>query len=196
MSSASSNIHTSLQGLLKPLSQVVADPHNARRHDKKSIDGIKLSMLQYGQVFPILVNKTSAYTFTCVAGSGRVTAAKELGWEDIACVEWDGTLEQAKAFAIVDNKTAELSSWDSDALGAALSDLIDTEEFATLEALGIQGDLVNAFDGDGPEKEWCEDSSPSPAVHRVIIHDPDLALEVMTLVAASIEKYGDMVEIK
>ena len=136
MKPAKGNIHTDLMALSKPLSQIIADPENARKHGKESIDGIKISLMQYGQVFPVLVKKTSAYTYTCVAGSGRVTAAKDLGWEEIACIEWDGTDEQAKAFALVDNKTAELSSWDSDRLADAISSLIDGPEEETIIALG------------------------------------------------------------
>ena len=197
MTQPKGNIHDALVSMSKPLSQIVADPEKARRHGKESIEGIKLSLLQYGQVFPVLVRKTSAYTYTCVAGSGRVTAAKELGWDGLACVEWDGTAEQAKAFALVDNKTAELSSWDSDKLADAISDLIDGPEEGVIDALGLKEDLVAAFvDDSSPEESFPDTQEPSPAVHKIIIHDPDLAFEIMTVIAGSIEKYGDMVDIK
>lgn len=192
------NIHKDLTQMLKPLNQIVADPDNARRHGKESMDGIKLSLLQYGQVFPVLVRKTSSYTFTCVAGSGRVTAAKDLGWTEIACVEWDGTDEQAKAFGLVDNKTAELSTWDSDRLAEAISSLMDGPEADTIDALGFKDDLVMAFideEGGSPEDAWCNED-PKPAVHRVIIYDADMANAVMTEIGKVVMKYGDLVEIK
>lgn len=192
------NVHKDLTPMLKPLDQIVADPDNARRHGKESIEGIKLSLLQYGQVFPVLVRKTSSYTFTCVAGSGRVTAAKSLGWDSIACVEWDGTDEQARAFALVDNKTAELSTWDSDKLAEAISSLIDGPEMETIDALGLKDDLVMAFvdeESEGPEPTWCEED-PKPAIHRVIIYDTDVANEVMSEIGQLVMKYGDLVEIK
>lgn len=197
MKPAKGNIHTDLMALSKPLSQIIADPENARKHGKESIDGIKISLMQYGQVFPVLVKKTSAYTYTCVAGSGRVTAAKDLGWEEIACIEWDGTDEQAKAFALVDNKTAELSSWDSDRLADAISSLIDGPEEETIIALGLKDDLVAAFadEDQAQEAEWC-DEDPKPAVHKIIIYDPDVSSDVMSEVSQVIMKYGDLVEIR
>ena len=192
------NIHKDLVPMAKPLSEIKADPENARKHGRESIEGIKVSLLQYGQVFPVLVKKTGHSTYTCVAGSGRVTAAKELGWESVACIEWDGTDEQAKAFALVDNKTAELSMWDSDKLAEAISDLIDGPEEETIDALGLKDDLVMAFIEDEEEKvesSWCEDD-PKPAVHKVIIYDTDVANEVMSEIGRLVMKYGDLVEIK
>ena len=192
------NIHQSLYCMAMPLSNVVADPSNARKHGKESIEGIKISLMQYGQVFPVLVQKTGVCTYTCVAGSGRVTAAKELGWDAIACIEWDGTPEQAKAFALVDNKTAELSTWDSDKLADAISDLIDGPEEETLDALGLKEDLVMAFveeEEERVESSWCDDE-PAPAVHKIIIYDPDVANDVMTEVSSVLMKYGDLIKIK
>lgn len=193
------NIHKDLVSMAKPLSQVVADPMNARKHGKESIDGIKISLLQYGQVFPVLVKKTGSHTFTCIAGSGRVTAAKDLGWDEIACVEWDGTPEQAKAFALVDNKTAELSFWDSDNLAEAISELIGGPEEETIEALGLKEDLVMAFMEDEEERNGSkdvDDDEPKPAIHKVIIYDTDVANEVMAEIGNLVMKYGDLVEIK
>lgn len=192
-----SNIHKSIESLAKPIEALRVDPNNARSHGKESIDGIKVSLMQYGQVFPILVRNSGGGTYTCVAGSGRLTAAKELGWESLACIEWDGTAEQAKAFALVDNRTADLSDWDYDNFSDVVSELMGTDESETLVALGLDKDLISlALQDEEPESQSKDDDHPEFSLFKVIIYDPTLSNDVMSEIAEVVGKYGDLVEIK
>jgi len=88
------------------------DPENAREHSDRNIEAIKKSMAKFGQQKPIVISEDNVI----LAGNGFWTAAKALGWEDIAAVR--STLEGAKAtaYAIADNKTGELGGWDYDRL--------------------------------------------------------------------------------
>ena len=60
-----------------------------------------------------------------VAGNGTLEAAKSLGWTEIAIartpVGW--TWDQIKAFALADNRTAELAEWDDKVLADQLLEL-------------------------------------------------------------------------
>ena len=60
-----------------------------------------------------------------MAGNGTVEAAKRLGWTEIQAVrvpaEWDEN--QIKAFALADNRTAELAEWNTDILNKQLLEL-------------------------------------------------------------------------
>ena len=153
--------------------------------------------MQYGQVFPILVSKSGAESFTCIAGSGRLTAAKELGWNVIACLEWDGTPTQAKAFALVDNRVADVSGWDDQNLMQTIMDLQDTEESEILRAIGLDEDLIShTEDSEEPDVGMDQDSDIAPAVFRIIIYDKDVSIDVMKEVESVVMKYGDLVEIK
>jgi site-specific DNA-methyltransferase (adenine-specific) len=60
-----------------------------------------------------------------VAGNGTVEAAKDLGWSEILIVRTpiDWTPEQVKAYALADNRTAELAEWDSKILADQLIEL-------------------------------------------------------------------------
>ena len=59
-----------------------------------------------------------------IAGHGRVLAAKKLGIKQVPCVELDGMTEPEKrAYILADNKLAELSGWDTEALNLELEDL-------------------------------------------------------------------------
>jgi len=116
--------------------QLLNDPSNARQHSTKNLDAIKASLLKFGQQKPIVINKEGIV----IAGNGTLIAAKELGWSEIKCVRSElGKVEQT-AYAIADNRTAELATWDMDILGDTLQSL--REDDWDLEDLGFDvGDL-------------------------------------------------------
>lgn len=96
------------------------DPENARKHSPRNIEAISGSLVTFGQRKPIVL-----WGNVVIAGNGTVVAARELGWKEIAAVRcppsW--TYEQARAFSLADNRTAELADWDPDLLAAQLVDL-------------------------------------------------------------------------
>lgn len=95
------------------------DPHNANTHDARSIEAIARSLKQFGQVKPIVVDAAGVI----LAGNGTREAALSLGWESIWIVRTELTGDEARAFAIADNKVAEFAEWDFDKLQAQLDDL-------------------------------------------------------------------------
>ena len=108
--------------LLK-LDQLTPDPTNARSHDEKNLGAIEGSLREFGQRKPIVIDQRGVI----VAGNGTVEAAKRLGWTEIEAVrvpaDWDA--ERIKAFALADNRTAELASWDTEVLNKQLQELSD-----------------------------------------------------------------------
>lgn len=107
------------------LGKLTADPQNVRRHDDKNLDAIKRSLEKFGQRKPIVVARGNAGELVVVAGNGTLAAAAALGWESIGIVEVpaDWTGDQIRAYAIADNRTAELADWDQVSLSSALVDL-------------------------------------------------------------------------
>ena len=97
------------------------DPQNARTHDDTNIKAITNSLQTFGQRKPIVVGANN----TVIAGNGTMEAAKRLGWTEIAIVRVpaDWTADQAKAYALADNRTAELADWDPKILADQLIDL-------------------------------------------------------------------------
>jgi ParB family chromosome partitioning protein len=57
-----------------------------------------------------------------LAGNGTLTAAKELGWTDIEATRTTLQGVEATAFAIADNRSAELAEWE-DSLADVLKSL-------------------------------------------------------------------------
>lgn len=103
------------------LTELVSDPNNARKHDTKNLDAIKGSLTQFGQRKPIVIDKANVV----IAGNGTLEAARSLGWIEIEVVRVpsDWTPDQAKAFALADNRTAELATWDDNVLQQQLQEL-------------------------------------------------------------------------
>jgi DNA modification methylase len=105
------------------IKDLTLDPQNARQHDPKNLKAIEGSLAQFGQRKPIVITEANVI----VAGNGTVTAAKNLGWEKIEAVRVpaDWSKDQVKAFALADNRTAELATWAPEVLAAQLIELED-----------------------------------------------------------------------
>jgi ParB-like chromosome segregation protein Spo0J len=137
-----------------------ADPANARKHDDKNIDSIVASLRRFGQQKPIVIDASKVVR----AGSGTLEAAKRIGWETIECVETNLKGSDAIAYAIADNRTAELAEWDSDILAAQLSGLL-TDDEALANAAGFSAEeieaMLNKFNGEPeptmPDEEEKQD---------------------------------------
>lgn len=97
------------------------DPSNARKHGARNLAAIKESLARFGQRRPLVVTSD----LVVVAGNGTLEAARELGWKTVAVTvvpdEW--SLDQVRAYALADNRTAELAAWDGDLLDEQLSEL-------------------------------------------------------------------------
>ena len=99
------------------------DSSNARKHDGRNLKTIEDSLKRFGQRKPIVVSTDGVV----IAGNGTLQAAIALGWTDIsvARVPSDWTADQIKAYALVDNRSAELAEWDADILATQLIELDD-----------------------------------------------------------------------
>lgn len=101
---------------LVKIEKLSPDPANVRKHSGRNIEAIKASLRRFGQQKPIVVNGDGVV----IAGNGTLDAAKDLGWKEISVVRSSLDGADAVAYAIADNRTAELAEWDDDALGILL----------------------------------------------------------------------------
>ena len=135
-----------------PIEKLTFDPSNARKHSDANLAAIAESLKQFGQRKPIVVTTDGVI----VAGNGTVEAARLLGLTDVDVVrvpkDWDA--DRVKAFALADNRTAELAEWNPEVLSAQLLEL--DEAGFDIEALGF--DLISASDNQDIE----EDEIPEP----------------------------------
>jgi len=116
------------------ISDLSFDPRNARTHSQKNLDAICASLTKFGQRKPIVITNEGFV----LAGNGTLEAAKSLKWDHIdvtvAPLDWD--LETARAYALADNRTAELAEWDETLLAQQLMELHDAD--IDIEALGFE----------------------------------------------------------
>lgn len=109
-----------LAPLLRDISTLRADPENVRRHPERSLDALKASLQRFGQTRPVLALRSGVV----IAGNGLLEAALALGWTRLAAVVFPtDDANEARAYALADNRTAELSFWDHEALAGLLQSL-------------------------------------------------------------------------
>jgi len=149
-----------LRPLAVPIDTLALDPANARAHDERNLETIKGSFTRFGQRLPIVVQKQGLIVR---AGNGRVMAARAMGWTHIAAVVVDESEVEATAFAITDNRSAELAEWDDEALARLLQSLPE-------DAFAVTGfnteDLSELLDSLSP-KVVEDDDVPEPVPQPV-----------------------------
>ena len=145
-------IAEALQPLAVPISDLTPDPENVNTHDEKNLAAIKASLEKFGQRKPIVVQRTGN---VIRAGNGTTEAAKLLGWSHIAAVVFDDDDETAMAYAIADNRTGELASWDDTKLTEALASMpsIDATGFSSEE---VEKMVAKAQPAPEPEVTFSE----------------------------------------
>ncbi len=155
-----------------PISDLKPYPNNVRSHSEASVVRLADGIAEFGLIMPIVIDQEN----TVIAGHGRIEAAKRLKIQTVPTIRADHlTPAQVKAYRIADNKLAELSSWDEDALRIELGELMDLSLAGDLDFdLGITGfeipeiDIIiggNA-DTDAPESAPAVDRS-APAGTRL-----------------------------
>jgi len=174
---------------LVPIDSLTFDPSNVRKHGEKNLATIKASLNRFGQQKPIVVDANGVVR----AGNGTLAAAKALGWKEVSVVRSTLAGSEATAYAIADNRTAELAEWDDDALAQTLAAL-QIEDDALAEATGF--DLSEIEKLTAPT-EVEEDEVPEPPAdpitkpgdlwtlgdHRLLCGDSTKAEDVKRLMA-------------
>ena len=134
-----------------PVEKLTFDPQNARKHSDENLSAIASSLQEFGQRKPIVVTEGNVI----VAGNGTVEAALLVGLTDVDVVRvpksWSA--DQVKAFALADNRSAELAEWNPEVLSAQLLEL--EQAGFDIEALGFEAVTANDDDSE-------EDDTPEP----------------------------------
>ena len=156
-------INLQLKSLIIPIDSVKPDPKNARKHPERNIASVEASLKEFGQQKPIVICDGIV-----IAGNATLTAATRLGWKEIAAVRFDKKdKKQAIAFAIADNRTAELADWDMAVLKDALLEL-DNGDLNLLITGFNQYDLKKMIDWEGEGGNTDPDDIPSPMDKAIV----------------------------
>lgn len=90
------------------LADLVLDDNNARSHDDRDLNAIAESVEQFDQQKPIVIDAEGVVR----AGNGTCLALMARDQELVWGVQSKLKGAKAVAYALADNRTAELSSWD------------------------------------------------------------------------------------
>ena len=154
------HIAEQLRHLAIPITSLVLDPSNARKHGDRNLEAIKASLAKFGQRSPVVVQRDG---MVVRSGNGRLLAAKALGWTEIAATIIDEDNSTAAQFAIADNRTAELAEWDNETLAL----LLDGWDKETRESVGFDEADLKAVMADLEPEEIVEDEVPEPPADPV-----------------------------
>lgn len=136
-----------LRPLLVPIDSVSQHPDNPRQGDAGAVAA---SLARFGQQKPIVVQKSTGWI---VAGNhtqqgvrlvGEMERVLEFGpgldWTHIAVVFSDLDDLEAKAYAIADNRTSDLGTYDDERLARILTELATA---GSLVGVGYDGEDVD-----------------------------------------------------
>lgn len=168
-----SYIHQDLQKLARPIEELTPDPKNARTHGDRNMSAIRGSLKEFGFRGAIIAQK-SGDELIVRAGNGRLEAARQLGWSHVPVLVYSDDDKTSAAFALADNRTAELAAWDFEQIAGlikegALDEEIDigfsSEEIQRIldgEILPL-GESESILDGeDAGEREGLTDPDEVP----------------------------------
>lgn len=130
------------------------DPNNARKHNPRNLGLIEESIQVDGAGRSLLVDEHGVI----IAGNGTIEAAAAAGMTKVIEIETDGTAlivhkrrdltpTQRRHLALVDNRAAELATWDPDVLAA-----LHAEGDAAIKELFTDKELVK-FMANGSAKD-------------------------------------------
>jgi DNA modification methylase len=123
-----------LQTTSRPLAALHPDPRNPRKHSPNQIRQIARSIQAFGFNVPILIDREDKI----LAGHGRYLAAQQLGLIEVPVTQLEHlTPQQARAFAIADNRLTENSTWDEALLAGILADLSVQDLDFSLDVTGF-----------------------------------------------------------
>ena len=146
------------------ISRLRAGP-KVRKHPEAQIERICTSIQRFGFLCPPLVSSSGEV----IAGVARIEAARRLGYEELPVLIADGLTEvDLKAYRIADNRLAEMSSWDMDALKVEFETILEFDASFDLQFTGFDTAAIDLTlnPGSAPVPD-PDDELPIPAAQPV-----------------------------
>jgi DNA modification methylase len=149
-----------------PLGELHPANRNARTHSKKQVEQIAASIAKFGFNNPVLVDDDNRL----IAGHGRVAAAKLLGMDEVPTIRLSHLSEaERRAYALAENRLAELAGWDEELLTVELLELQDLDLDFDVEITGFDLIDIDRMDErvNGAKAAPEDDCVPEPEARAV-----------------------------
>lgn len=154
-----------------PISTLTLDPNNAMSHPERNVATVTTSLHEYGAGRSIVIRNN-----VVVAGNCTTESAADAGFTEVIKVKpgphqlvevdrSDWTDEQAREYALVDNKSASMAEWKT----IELIDQIDLMPLETVKSLGWTEEEIQAlrFSLSPPTEEETPTKEPLPKEPKV-----------------------------
>lgn len=131
------------------------------RHNEEAVEKVARSIEEFGFVQPIVVDKESVI----IIGHTRRLAAMKLGMVEVpVLIASDLSEENVMALRLIDNKTGEISLWDTELLNKEIEELKEFDIEYDLEEFGFEKLIEDVFSeedfDDEPENDNLFDEEP------------------------------------
>ena len=129
--------------------------NNPRKNDA-AVDMVAQSIRDFGFKNPIIVDRENVI----IAGHTRLKAAEQIGLDEVPVIVADDlTEEQARAFRLVDNRTAEVAEWDFEKLKQEMGEIdIDLTAYSFTYPEIDETEVVDIIEDEPPEPD--EENEP------------------------------------
>ena len=161
-----------LKIVYRHIDEIRPDPRNPRRHNARQIEKLARVIAKLGCNVPLVLDRNG----NLLAGHARYLACKRLGVEYVPSISLEHLDEhQARAFALSDNRLAELSEWDEPLLAQHLKELSQVLDFE-IELSGFEvGEIdlkIQNLDSDGEAEADGADTLPPCASSKPPVTRP------------------------
>ena len=160
---------STLQSRQTALSSLTPYGKNPRIIPDQAVKAVAASLQRFGWKQAIVADPKGVI----VAGETRYKAAISLGWKTAPVVTIPA--RQARAFRVIDNRTSELTFWDTDLLPDALAGLDDLDVFSFDDVLPLAATAGKTDPDDIPETPKNPVTRPGDlwtlGQHRVVCGD-------------------------
>ncbi len=176
-----------LKALAQPIESLKSLPGNPRRGN---VEAVMRSYQAFGQRKPVVARRDG----TVIAGNHQLEAAKRLGWPELAVVFVDDDDTTAQAFALADNRTADLGDYDQVALMEMLQAVSINPELLEATAYSAEDlkELVKSLEPIPPmgDTESVPEQAPAKTVkgdiwilgnHRLVCGDSTMPTDMQKL---------------
>lgn len=141
------------------LDQVQIGPIKLRRHTRRQIDKLCRNISKFGFLVPVLVDANGVL----ICGHGRIEAAGKLGLARVPTIcAAHLTPEEARAFAIAENRLSELSNWDRDVLTSELGFLVSLDLDCEMDVTGFEMPEIEVILAAGEDQALEDDADDDP----------------------------------
>ena len=156
----------------RKLDSLIPYARNARTHTPEQVAKIAASIREFGFLNPVIVSNEG----DIIAGHGRVLAARQLGLDEVPCIEESHLSEsQRRAYILADNRLALDAGWDEEMLANEIKSIMD--DGFNVELTGFSDDEI---------KQYAQD------VMEQAIDDPTDDDEVAIDDSATVTELGDL----